>query len=247
MAIKTRRNLNKFFSHTRSLFARLPKIDRRWLIIWIIIYLGFISLDIIAPSFLGTTLLKYIGIFLCLVYALQKSRRDHLLILALAFTLLSDTILMWLDANTIGVYTFCFAQFFHTARLAHTSPKFLLIYFVAIFAIFALGTFEGIPSVYCVASIYAISLLMNIHLSHKWYKSSPTSFSSRCAFFGFLLFLCCDLCVGTSYLAHAAIFPTALYPIIGFLVWIFYYPSQILLSNSSNLPKNYDIMPPNGR
>lgn len=28
----------------------------------------------------------------------------------------------------------------------------------------------------------------------------------------------------------------ALLPLVGFLVWVFYYPSQVILANSSNAP-----------
>lgn len=226
----------------------IPRTDRRWLIIWLLIYVSFIALDIFRPHFRGATLIKYVGIFLCLIYAYQKFRRDHLLILALLFTLLSDTVLMWIPgAEIIGVFSFCFAQFFHTARFTKTAPKFLIIYFASIFSLFLFGVLLGFPPIYCIAAVYAVSLLMNVRLAYRWRKSSPDNPRALYAAAGFFLFVACDVCVGISYLAENSVFPLALAPVSSIMVWVFYYPSQVLVSNSSNLNQNSDIIPTNGR
>lgn len=227
---------------------KIPNIDRRWLIIWAIIYTCFLILDIFRPNYMGATLIKYVGIFLCVVYAHQKFRRDHLLILALLFTLLSDTVLMWIpSAEIIGVFSFCFAQFFHTARFAQTTPKFLIIYFASIFTLFVFGVILGFPPIYCIAAVYAISLLMNVRLAYRWHKTSPGDPHALYAAAGFFLFVACDICVGLSYLAENAALPLAITPVISYFVWVFYYPSQVLISNSSNIKQNGAIITSNGR
>jgi hypothetical protein len=210
----------------------MRRLDSSWLIVWCAIYFSFILLDIFFPNFTGSTILKYTGIVLCLIYALKKSPKDHLLHLALLFTLLSDTILMWGHAEIIGVYVFIFAQFFHTSRLAKTAPRFIIIYFLIVFLIFCFGLIQEINPIYVTAFIYATGLITNIALSHKWYKKSPNNLHARAAAYGFFLFLACDLTVAISYLTAGPI-----HVVVAFLVWIFYYPSQIFISNSSTIEK----------
>ena len=214
---------------------RLPSVDLVWLGIWSLIYLGFLLLDFLLPSFWGASVLKYVGIFLCLVYAYQKFKTDYLLILALLFTFLSDTILVWTHWELAGVYCFCFAQFFHIMRLSKSHPKFLIMYFLVVFLLFTFAILQGISPLYSIAIIYAGSLLSNVILSRAWYLRERHNFRARCAFYGFLLFLACDICVGLQHLMLDGVFPAQLLPLISYLVWFFYYPSQVFLANSSNL------------
>ena len=93
---------------------RVPYVDTTWFAVWAFIYIGFLILDITMPTgFWGSSLLKYAGIFLCTIYAMQKYDRDHKLVLALFFTFLADTILVWTEYEIAGVFVFCFAQALH--------------------------------------------------------------------------------------------------------------------------------------
>jgi hypothetical protein len=213
-------------------------IDPSWLAIWCIIYLTFLILDLFMPNFWGATLIKYVGIFLCLVYAYQKFPSDYLLHLALLFTFLADTILVWTNWEIPGVYCFCFAQFFHIARFTRTYPKFLTLYFVAIFLIFIFAILQGVAPIYAISTIYALSLIGNIILSFSWFRQDKTNFHAKCAFFGFLLFLACDVSVGTQHLMLDGVFSATFLPVVSYVVWFFYYPSQVLISSSSNLTKS---------
>jgi hypothetical protein len=216
-------------------FKRLPEVDRTWFAIWCVIYISFLGLDFVAPEFWGATLIKYVGIFLCVVYAYQKFPADYLLILALLFTFLADTILVWTDWAILGVYAFCFAQFFHIARFTRSQPKFLIFYFLGVFLVAAFAVLQGVSPIYAVATIYGLSLLGNLCLSFSWYRSDKNNFRARCAFYGFALFLLCDVSVATQYLARDELLPVVILPLVSYLVWMFYYPSQVLISNSSNL------------
>ncbi|MCL1839462.1 lysoplasmalogenase [Candidatus Saccharibacteria bacterium] len=214
---------------------RIRTVDWRWLVIWIIIYASFLFLDIFSPDFLGATLIKYTGIFLCLVYAYQKFRHDTLLILALLFTLLADTILVWTPYYIPGVYAFVFAQFFHMARFTKPHPKTLIGFFLIVFVIFAAGVTQGIDPIYVIAFIYASTLLLNVGLAISWYRQDKQNFHARCACYGFILFLACDLSVAMQYLSSDHVIPAVIFPVVSYLVWLFYYPSQVLISNSSNV------------
>ena len=223
------------FKNFLKAFKRIQGIDRRWLIIWVLIYFSFLFLDLALPHFFGATLVKYLGIFLCLVYAYQKFRFDTLLIIALLFTLLADTILIWTPYYVPGVYCFCFAQFFHIARFIKAQPKLLVIFFFGMFLIFAFGLVQGLPPIYSIAAIYAITLITNLVLSFIWVRREPRNLHARYASSGFLLFLACDTCVALQFLAVETVLPAYILPVVSFLVWFFYYPSQVLISNSSNL------------
>ena len=112
------------------------------------------------------------------------------------------------------------------------------------------GWFNQIPDMYVLAFIYATSLLQNLILTHRWWKESKSNpaasdreiVASTCAFAGFILFILCDLNVAVSYLSVTAVLPIALARYANFFAWLFYYPSQVLTSNSSTSkiqkPKN---------
>ena len=214
----------------------LKTIDRRWLLIWSLIYAGFLLLSIFAPDALGVLLLRYFGIVLAFVYACQKFPKDHLLKLALGFTLAADTLLAIDNVSVIGVAVFCFAQFFHFCRLHRTNPYLVPGFFAVVAAAFTSSLIFGLDPMFAVAGVYGLTLLSNVFLATHWYHKSP-SVHSACAMYGFILFLLCDACVGASYLSNTAILPSALYPFANYFAWAFYYPSQILLSNSSKLKK----------
>lgn len=216
----------------KRLVSYLTTIDKKWLATWVLIYLGFNLLAAFFPDFIGATILKMLGLILCVVYAAVKFKDDPLLVLALGFTLLADTVLLINNISITGVFVFCIAQFFHTARLKKTNPAFLIFYLAIITAVFFIATALGVDQMYAAAGIYAYSLLSNLYFSVRWFFERR-SVASTCACAGFLLFLCCDLCVAMSYLSVTAVLPAFLHGLGDYLAWVFYYPSQILISNSS--------------
>ena len=195
----------------------------------------------IHPNFWGTTIIKYTGILINVLYAYQKFRKDHLLQIALLFTLLADTILVLDHTSPAGVFTFCLAQFFHISRLAKISPAFFGGALFFIFTTFALGTINNIPIMFTLGFIYATFLSANLALSARLFFRTQKSKSvlhtrSAYALYGFILFACCDSCVAVSYLSYTHVLPFLFYAPANYFAWIFYYPSQLLVSNSSLLP-----------
>ncbi len=218
----------------KDLTAYLQTVDRVWLATWILIYVSFVSLDAFFPGMLGVSILKILGIVLCLVYAWQKFRRDAQLIIALGFTLLADSILLLDNISVIGVFTFCFAQFFHFSRLKKAKPIFLISYSVLVAILIIVSYPLHISPIYPLAALYGITLIYNICLSWKWWHKTHST-PAACALFGFLLFFCCDSCVGISYLSVTGTLPFIISRFANFFAWVFYYPSQVLISNSSTL------------
>lgn len=221
-------------------FKRLSFIDWHWLSVWVAIYLSFIILDIFVPEYAaGSSMLKYIGIFLCLIYARQKYYKDKLLSAAILFTFAADTILVWTGHEVIGVLIFCFAQLFHTIRLTNTKPKIIVLYGLAVLLIFAFAVYQGyLLPIYAITMIYAFLLCSNLYISRRNYRKHNYDFKARCAFYAFVCFICCDTCVALRHLMLDGIMSTQLLPLVAFLVWVFYYPSQVLMANSSTRPES---------
>lgn len=207
--------------------------DKRWLIVWIFIYIGFLTLDIFFPNYWGSALLKYTGIFLCVVYAYKKYRNDTKLILALFLTLLADTVLVWTDMTVLGVFIFCFAQFMHFLRLTRLSKKHLGAFTLVISLLTIVSAFHGDRIIYSLATLYGGLLISNLAMSASRFHEDRQNICARCAFYGFIAFICCDFCVGLRYVMLDGAVPTDILPVVAVLVWAFYYPSQVLLANSS--------------
>ena len=210
----------------------LSSIDFRWLLIWILIYLSFILLDILMPHFPGTALLKYVGIFLCVIYAYQKYHSDSMLILA-------DTILVWTPYEVAGVYVFCIAQLLHFLRLTNTKPEIFAAYAAAISLFFAFAIVQGLYPIYAICIVYAMLLIGNFVLSRRRYSIQKKDYRARCCYYAFIAFLCCDICVATRHLMFDGLIPMQNLELVAFLVWVFYYPSQVLMANSSTLEMSH--------
>ncbi|MBQ6486187.1 hypothetical protein IJI76_00455 [Candidatus Saccharibacteria bacterium] len=195
-------------------------------------------------TFIGVTIIKYAGIVLSFIYAKVKFKRDYILQIALLFTLLADTILTLDSISELGVLAFCLAQYFHNARFAGMKPYAFIAWSVFLLLILMFGHFHHINNMYSLAIIYGTSLIANIILTYRWWRKSKKPWNkatdreiiaSTCAFFGFILFILCDINVGISYLSVTGVLPLKLATFANFFAWMFYYPSQVLISNSSPL------------
>ena len=214
-------------------FKRISYVDTKWLAVWIFIYLAFLSLDVFFPEFWSSSLLKYVGIFLCSIYAYQKYHNDSMLILALFLTFLADTILVWTTWEIVGVYVFCFAQLMHLLRLSKAKLEIIGAYAAALGLFAALGIVSGLDPLYAICTVYALELVCNLVLSYRRYAKHPKDFKARCCFYGFMAFIACDFCVALRHLSLDSLLPVEILPLVAFLVWVFYYPSQVLIANSS--------------
>ena len=222
------------FKALKTDFLNLPKADRNWLTIWSLIYITFLTIDAVYVNFWGSSVLKYIGIFLCIIYAYQKSSNDAPLILALLFTFLADTILVWTKWEVFGVFCFCFAQFMHLIRHGLIQPKNIGIFTLLVTVFFIYATTQSIPAIYAITAVYAVMLITNVVLSINRYSKNKKDIHARYGMYGFLAFIACDICVGTRHLILDGALPATALPLVAYLVWVFYYPSQVLIANSSS-------------
>ena len=181
-----------------------------------VIYLGFLAGDLFAYD---TSLIKYAGIVLCLIRALY--RRNGTIALAFGFTLLADFFLLLLNRYYLaGVCFFIVVQFIYLCFLyVHQCRLFPGVRVGMLAAGVVLLFLTDEVSVLNAAVLFYFTLLSGNTISSF---SNP---SLRMMFFGFLLFICCDLCVGM----HNILNNGWLYDLVSFGMWFFYLPSQVLI------------------
>ena len=196
--------------------------------------MSFSILGIIWPNSPPVTLIKLSGIALCVIYSFLKFRKDGFLVFALFLTLTADIILAINNVSIFGVGTFCLVQLVHTFRLSNYRPYIFIISILASIIIFIVSVFNHTNPLYVMVGFYGLGLLFNIYLSGKWFFFKRTP-ASRFAFIGFVLFLACDICVAVSFLSSTEVIPPFWQQIANYAAWFFYYPSQILISNSTTL------------
>lgn len=211
------------------------KIYKKWIAAWIIIYVLILVFGLLKPNHPLTTAIKVGSVLFCSAYSFMAFPKDRFLQIAMLTTFLADCLLAKDNISIIGLIVFFVAQCLHLYRItkAHYRSR------VVVWAIFGMVTimlnlyFQFLPSIYVVCGFYAATLTMNVVTSWFWYHDNPQNLYALCAFIGFTLFACCDICTGVSYFSLTKIFPAFLYAPANFFAWFFYYPSQILISNSS--------------
>lgn len=207
---------------------------RIWIYIWCIIYSLIIGLGILTPGSNFFTTISLTSIILCLLYTLLIYPQDHLLHAAFLTTFISDIILAINNTSEIGLFLFFAVQMIHLIRLNDkklTMPLILSVTFICAI-IFDLWL-RTIPLIFIICTFYAIALLSNVYLAWRWHQRQAKNWHASSAFFGFLLFACCDSCTAISYLSLTHVLPIVFYSLANYFAWFFYYPSQILVSNSS--------------
>lgn len=212
-----------------------------WPTIWLGIFAANIVLGIIIPSSPILTTIRLSGILLCVIYAWCYFRHDHLLIIAMLATFIADCILAINNLAEIGLIFFLIAQLCHLYRLdyARIRRPIIVLITLIIFTIVLDLFLKFTPLIHLTCAFYLFVLATNIDISWRWYRQAPRNPRSLCALAGFTLFLCCDICTGVSYLSLQNIFSAATYAPANFFAWFFYYPSQILVSNSSKCATIY--------
>ena len=233
------------------LFIRIFSSLTFWITLWSLMFIYFFTIDLLnlllgehlIPHFLLDTasLVKVCTIFTCFLYTSFFAPKDYLLRFALLFTFLADIILLYNNISPIGITIFCLAQYFHIARYASLNPKIFVLWSILNLLILSLTKITSIPSLYGAVFIYANTLILNLILAHCWIKREAPEFrrAALCNFLGFTLFICCDLTVVISYLARINLLPSFLFTPANFVCWLFYFPSQILLTNSSLMTTPY--------
>ncbi|MGM9575718.1 MAG: lysoplasmalogenase family protein [Oscillospiraceae bacterium] len=190
------------------------------------LYASFLWLDMSGAD--GSKWIKYASIVLCLGFSVFLSARggEKLVTAAMCFTLAADTFLLLLDTSyAAGVALFCVVQALYFVRIYRAngrrsalSARFVLL----LAAVAALWILDMLSPLNLLAALYFTTFLCN----------AAQSLSIKNALFsaGLILFLCCDICVGV----HNApeLFPAGLSSFADIGMWLFYLPSQVLITLS---------------
>ncbi|MBU5482703.1 hypothetical protein KQI86_00105 [Clostridium sp. MSJ-11] len=220
------------------------------LVLICILYFLFLYMDLFNVGiFIASDSIKYICTILCFIISLMTgkdsfNRRDLLLLQGgLFFTVLADLCLLIRDYFTLGVFFFCIVQILYSIRYKSTEVKLTLLRFITIsyitIIVYLMVNFWIIEFdlLFAAAFFYLLCLIISITRAIKACKNdiypSPNKYMILLAM---LLFLLGDINVGlyniTRLVNLSGELPTLLHNTSGILIWIFYLPSQVLLSLS---------------
>ena len=193
------------------------------------VYLAFLTLDLTGRSEISVPV-KYGGILLCLLFALACALRggDRLVPLALAFTAGADWFLLVRNDNyAVGIALFLCVQTVYYLRLRRNGVPgaYPLRTGLALGAGLALYALRLASPLNLLAGLYFSQLLSNTLLA--WTKKGGRW---RIFAVGLTLFVGCDLCVGLFNTLSAG---HPLYPAVSVGMWLFYLPSQVLITLSA--------------
>ncbi|WBW97135.1 hypothetical protein [Oceanirhabdus sp. W0125-5] len=224
-------------------------------IIIMFIYALFLFIDISSQYTTNSysIYLKFSSIILCFIISLfigplGYTPKDVLkLKLARFFTLVADYFLLISNNHILGVLLFCVVQLIYIERHSlmekHVTIKKLNPFiFLPSFTLFLIFTplilyLTNYLVLLAISSfVYALLLTFSVYCSIRTLKySSYTKKSSLFISCGMVLFLLCDINVALYQLISMDLIPSIwenFQFIIGLLIWIFYLPSQLLLTLS---------------
>ncbi len=200
-----------------------------FLVIEAVVYILFMAMDL-SPDGGSTILLKYGSILLCLLFCILSAAHggDALLPAALLFTAMADFFLLVINQYYLaGILLFMVTQSLYLVRLYRGTGKLwlparILGAVLAVLILLAMNLF----SILNLASVLYYSLLL-INMAVSW---SVKDRRWRIFALGLTFFLLCDTCVGIFNLGAAM--PVGLYAFASIGMWLFYLPSQVLISLS---------------
>ena len=239
---------NKWFKFGRLLYLLV------FLSLEAFIYSLFILADFDFNVEIDSSLYKYESIILIVIFFfsnfvismlleridkdyVKEIRYDMIIVgIALLFTLLSDTFLLYLNSHyVLGVLSFIVVQLLYFFRMIYglkfsnkrRNTSIIIRASLGALAIIVLLILNSLSFLYAITAIYFINIVMNfvdalistIHLHNDKRFISLVLFTV-----GLLLFIGCDIFVGISNLLSIG----------GSVIWIFYLPSQVLISLSGS-------------
>ena len=160
--------------------------------------------------------IKYLGIVICFVFSILN--KNYIISLAQLFTLIADYFLLVIDNYyVLGLISFIVVQMIYMYFLYNNKTK-LYIYIRLSLIIIAISLINKLPLLYVLVLCYFSMLIMN----------TITSYINRNLILsiGFTLFIGCDVSVGLHNILNSGL----LYDIATMSMWIFYLPSQVLIT-----------------
>lgn len=201
----------------------------------------------------STDIIKYVAVIVCfLVAALNcfygRNKDCIFVAAAMFFTIVADLFLLALDdyypagiASFIVVQSITFARIYVARKKIPVISGAVRLGIVAILLI-VLGATGALTAVSALSAIYFPQLVINAVDSALLIKKSKRFIL---LFIGLVLFIGCDACVGLDNFAEVGInIPAEALDIINPAIWLFYLPSQVLITLSADVPYK-NVLPVN--
>lgn len=180
--------------------------------------------------------LKFSSVFFCFILSLcllKKSydiKDGYILLGAMGFTLISDFFILILNKNEIGVFCFIIVQLFYIYR--YSGYKYYNYISAFVFLEIIISLFINLRLLYVLSVIYASCFLFSLISAVNVFKGNLfPSPAKHFIMIGMVLFCLCDINVAILNLN----IPYSLnnHHTIEIIIWLFYFPSQLLLAISS--------------
>jgi len=210
----------------------------------VVIYLVFLYIDFVSKGLenIYSVRLKYSTIVICFIISLLigshgYSKEDKLLVqFARFFTLIADYFLVISSNPSMGIFFFSLVQITYIIRhsiMEDKKYKNLIFFIVALIIALITSLNIKIPSIdkdlIVLALIYASLLTTSLYCAVSTIsRGKYLKKSSWVIALGMFLFFMCDLNVGL----YNTVVEGNMKFLLGFLIWIFYLPSQLLLTLS---------------
>lgn len=222
-----------------------------FILLEIALYLSFLFIDKgIFVTRIESSTLKYVGISLCLAFSLyclirKRKMANCFIPIALVFTLISDYFLLFNTNQNLYVYgliTFIITQLIYFAFILYLRKSKLelltnlLVRFLLTIAALVVAFYLNYSDVLTIIALaYFVELLSNFLYSTFLIKLDKEYLIFS---LGLLLFIGCDINVG---LNNVHLFEGIDYSLVFFLMWVFYLPSQVLLSLTNFIAQEKSI------
>lgn len=210
-------------------------------------YLFFLATDFSAYSTGSrySIAVKYFSLLLCFIITIMIGRNGHnlmdtrMLQSGLFLTACADYCLLLSNKYFVGVLIFCIVQIIYIFRFTRDLKSrnkifsaILIIYIVLLIIIFTnykVGNFDLILTLICL--FYGLLITTSLITGIRTLKTNYFPlYSSVMICIGMILFFLCDINVAlfNIFKANGSCFAS----ISGFLMWMFYIPSQVMLALS---------------
>jgi hypothetical protein len=237
-------------------------INKAIVVLVLFLYVVFLYMDFYNVKMLiNSKYIKYMCILLCFLLSILTNRKQivekgkgtivynnrdiYLLQLAMFLTVIADLFLVIFDFYILGIVCFCLVQITYSIRYTIKKNKMTLkkifilfecvviTYVIINFLIIKINILVPISLFYFICLINAFSKAIML-----WKINLYPCPSKYFIVFGMILFLLCDICVALSnmyiFLDLTGGFFSRFQQTTWFLIWVFYIPSQLLLSLSGS-------------
>lgn len=229
------------------------KLTRRFIRLELFLYLLFLVLDLLQIANTLSNILKYISIWLCLIffaltYTKIKNNKRALMLGILLFTVIADTFLLFTNRFEYGILSFIIVQILYSRKIKATCMDGCKLYMIEILSvtfiwnilILVLKNEINLTPVIALAGLYfllftgnLVRIWIQVNKNRNIEENIITRQTTMLAI-GLTLFYLCDINVGLKFILNDRDSGFALLNLLTSavqnLIWFFYLPSQVVLT-----------------